>query len=261
MGSFERRVASRRAREVVLAITFAAAAYLLVNRSPKAVMIALAAHYLGLLTLFSFLTVGEFFHILACVAWRQRRREELARILNAWRILTEQMPASAGILILASGLRLSGSLGLSPQQYGWLFYLAGGFAALATDGATGYTESVLRLWNAMQQARSQGDEELRRILRQPSYHLLFLIHFLAFFVLFWVGYRKPKVPVPLAGFLGWIESVWRTVVGSLAPALTTTTLVVAVSLVVLVGRWIGRILRHVLGEKGRGDEGSGAERD
>lgn len=229
---------------MVLATTFAAAVYLLVNCSPKAVMIALAAHYLGLLTLFSFLTMGELFHILAYVAWRQRRRETLARLLNAWRILTEQAPASAAILILASGLRLSGSLGLSPQQYGWLFYLAGGFAALATDGATGYTENVLRLWNATQQARSQGDEELSRILRQPSYHLFFLIHFLAFFVLFWVGYRKPNVSVPLAGFLGRIESVWRTMVGSIAPALTTATLIVAVSLAVLVGRWIGRSLRH-----------------
>ncbi len=141
-------------RAVVLAAALAVASLALFCHARVAATVALAAHYLGLLLLFSLLTAGECCHVLL---WRARHGADtrpIVQIARVWILLTESMPAAAS-LILVSGLYLIYSLGVSLQQ-GWLFYLVTGFAALAADGATAYTENVSSFWQKAQESLERG---------------------------------------------------------------------------------------------------------
>jgi hypothetical protein len=231
-------------RAVVPAFALAAAGSVLFSRAPAARADALAMHHLGLSMLFSFLTMGEICHALLWWSCRGRAIRSAVTIAGIWRILTEYLPVAAAILILVSGLRLVYVTQLSLQQ-GWLFYLICGLAALAADGATGYTESVQSLWRAAQEARESGtDVALRAVLGRWGFHALFLSHYLAFFALLALGYRKPGVFHPFARLVARIENAWPSGTGSLTEMLIASSLIVLVSIVVLLGRGLGRSLRR-----------------
>lgn len=225
----------KRVRAAILASTLIWAGYVVLNKEAAGLTIALATHYLGLFTLFSFLTAGECCHALFWWSSRRGARWSMARIVGVWRVLTEYLPAAAAILISASGLRLLYSLGLS-IRLGWLFYLVGGFAALAADGATGYTENVISLWKTAQEPPELApDEALRATSRRWSFNALFLGHYVAFFVLFGLGYRKPSLYNPFSGIIELTEHAWSSV-GRLAPTLTAASFILIVSMAVVLGR-------------------------
>ncbi len=61
-------------------------------------------------------------------------------------------------------------------------------------------------------------------------------HYLAFFLLFGLGYRKPALYHPLSGLVHRSETVWAAVSSRLATPLTAASWILVVSATVVFGR-------------------------
>ncbi len=213
-----------RLRALVMACTVCAAAFVLFGRFAETRQTVIKIHYLGLGTLFVFLSLGEICHLMILrrigdgAPWRR-----IAKTARRWQIITAVMPGAAALLILSSGLRLIHAGNYSLRMT-WLFVLVAGFGALFADGILGYTPTVAALGAAGDDEAAQ--ERVCKLVRSFGFNLMFLLHFLSLPALFLVGRSKllPALPA-LDRTMTAVDQSLLPVTGSMTGVVTALLLI------------------------------------
>jgi hypothetical protein len=230
---------ARRLRAVVMACSICAAGFILFGRLPETRQTVITYHYLGLGTLFIFLTLGELCHL--SIVWLLHYRNPswrlIARLAYLWRLLTDFIPGTAALIIFSSGLRLIYE-GHHSLRLTWLFILVFGFGFLFVDGLVSYTPIIASLHAlGMRIHEATARTELQSLVRSSSFNLMLLLHFTSLPLLYLVGRRKllPTIPL-LYRIITAIDSSLFSLTGRMTGVVTALILIALESLIVIFFR-------------------------